>query len=241
MTHLKTLIVLFCVALLLLRTVSLSAQDAPTLEPTVAPAGTDVQVDANDGKTLYGSYFAASDSNAPAVLLIHQLYTNRSSWNTQVPLLLDAGFKVLTIDLRGYGQTRGKINWKEAQNDTVSWANWLKTQPGVQSIAVMGSSMGANLALAGCAAIEGCIGAVAISPSLNYFGVTTDEAMQAGFPSLIVYADNDRYPKQDVPGMLELAGEHANSIIYSGRTHGMDLFGEHDDLSGQIIEWLKNR
>src|SRR5262249_5246661 len=144
------------------------AQDAtPTPPPT---DNTDVQITASDGKTLYASFYAGN-GDGKAVILLHELYTNRSSWKPLMQPLLDNGFKVLAVDLRGYGKTKGKINWKQAQKDTVEWSEWLKTQPGVQAIELVGSSMGANLALNGCAAIEGRLGTVAISPGLNYFGV----------------------------------------------------------------------
>lgn len=220
---------------------TLNTATAQEAAPAPSAAGVDVEVTASDGKTLYGSYFATGDGDAPAVILLHQLYTNRSSWTQLVQPLLDGGFKVLAVDLRGYGKTKGKISWKTAQQDSVDWANWLKGQPGVQSVATVGSSMGSNLALNGCATIEGCKGAVAISPSLNYFNVTTDAALQAGFPALIIYADRDRYPAADMPKMLELGAERVTTIVYSGRTHGVDLFKEHDELAGQIVEWLKGR
>lgn len=221
----------------------LSGYTSAEQETASAPsaAGLDIEIAASDGKALYGSYFAASEGDGPAVLLLHQLYTNRSSWTPLVQPLLDADFKVLVVDLRGYGKTKGKINWKTAQQDTVDWANWVKGQPGVQSVALAGSSMGSNLALNGCAAVEGCKGTVALSPSLNYFNVTTDTALQAGFPMLIIYADRDRYPATDMPTMLELGAERVTTIVYSGRTHGVDLFNEHEELAGQIVEWLKQR
>ncbi len=235
MNYLRTgLVVLLS---LLLSVFSLSAQDTA---PAPSTSGSDVQIAASDGKTLYASYFAA-DGDSKAVILLHELYTNRSSWKPLVQPLLDSGFKVLAIDLRGYGKTKGKINWKTAQKDTVEWADWLKAQPGVQSIELVGSSMGANLALNGCAAISGCLGAVAISPGLNYFGVKTSDAVQAGFPALIVYADRDSYPKNDVPKMQELGGDHLEILLYSGRTHGIGLFKEHDDLAGSIVTWLAGR
>lgn len=214
------------------------AQDAGTTAS--GASGVDVEIKATDGKTLYGSYFA-KEGDGKSVLLLHELYTNRSSWTPLVQPLLDAGFKVLAVDLRGYGKTKGKINWKNAQGDTVAWADWLKAQAGVQSIALVGSSMGANLALNGCAAISGCVGAVAISPGLNYFGVKTKDAVTAGFPALIVYADRDTYPKTDVPKMQELGSDHLEILLYSGRTHGMGLFKEHDDLAGAIVNWLAGK
>lgn len=215
----------------------------PVAAQEAAPSstsGVDVEITASDGKTLYGSYFAA-EGDAKAVILLHELYTNRSSWKPLVQPLLDAGFKVLAVDLRGYGKTKGKINWKTAQQDTVAWADWLKAQPGVQSIETVGSSMGANLALNGCAAISGCLGAVALSPGLNYFGVSTTDAVQAGFPALIVYADRDTYPKDDVPKMKELGGDSIELLVYTGRTHGVGLFKDDEKLAGTIVSWLAAR
>lgn len=226
------------ITLLLVIVFPAAAQD--TTPPPPTPPDPEIQITARDGKTLYGSYFAV-DGDGKAVILLHELYTNRSSWKPLVQPLLDAGFKVLAVDLRGYGKTKGKINWKQAQTDTVDWAAWLKTQAGVQGIMLVGSSMGANLALNGCAAVEGCAGAVAISPGLNYFGVKTADAVQSGFPALIVYADHDTYPKNDVPKMQDLGRDHVEILLYTGRAHGMILFKEHDELAGAIVQWLAAR
>jgi pimeloyl-ACP methyl ester carboxylesterase len=211
----------------------------PTPAPEFEPVA--VELTAPDGKTLYGSYFSKSDGEGRAVLLLHQLYTNHTSWTPLIYPLMDAGYKVLAVDLRGYGKTRGKISWTAAQDDTVAWADWLKGQPGVTSVAVVGSSMGSSLALVGCAAIEGCIGAVAISPGINYFDVYTGDAVQAGFPSLLIYAENDRYPKVDVPQLKELGGDHVQVQLYAGRAHGVDLFKTYDDIVPLIVSWIGER
>lgn len=228
------------VTILLLLIGSLThAQDSPTATPNES-GGQDVEIEGSDGRTLYGTYFDPG-GDAPAVLLLHQLYTNRSSWTPLIYPLVEAGFKVLAVDLRGYGQTRGAINWEAAEADNLLWGDWLRTQPGVSRVLTVGSSMGSNLALNACASIEGCGGAVALSPSLNYFDVVTEDALAVGFPVLIVYAENDRYPKADVPGMLELGAGHTESLVYPGRTHGVDLFDAHDDLIPTLVTWLQGR
>jgi pimeloyl-ACP methyl ester carboxylesterase len=211
------------------------AQDAPASE------GVDVMIEAGDGRRLYGTYFSRSDDSAPAVLLLHQLYTNRSSWTPLIYPLLDNGFKVLAVDLRGYGQTRGAINWDEAQNDSLLWGDWLRGQTGVSGVRTVGSSMGANLALNACAVISDCGGAVAISGSLNYFDVTTADALAAGFPVLLMYAARDPYPRADSPRMIELGGDHIESIVYDGRAHGVSLFDAYPDAIPSIVAWLLER
>lgn len=234
--------ILLAVTLLLSISVSLAfAQDTAPEAPTPAPAPSpDVQIEASDGRKLYGTYYD-NGGDGPAVLLLHQLYTNRSSWTPLVGPLRENGFKVLVIDLRGYGQTRGSINWTQAQDDTLRWAEWLRGQPGVNKLLMGGSSMGANLALVGCAAVDGCAASVALSPGLNYFGVTTESAIASGRPALIVYADRDRYPKDDVPAMQQIPGAAIETLVYEGRDHGVDLFRAHEELAGAIVGWLAGR
>lgn len=211
------------------------------------PAPTPVQVQAHDGLVLSGDYYVPYSGESPAVLLLHQLYTTRRSWSAVIAPLLANGYRVLAVDLRGYGQTRGRINWAGAQADTQAWLAWLYAQPGVRSGAVfiMGSSMGSNLALVGCAEAPRCAGAVAVSPGLNYFGVTTSGAITDGIPALLIYADRDSRPARDVPRMLALAedaGLVSISVIrYAGRAHGMDLFTTQSDLLDQVLAWMNSR
>jgi dienelactone hydrolase len=231
------------VLLLLFLISPLSAQEEIAPTPEVAPAFEPLQVEleAPDGLKLKGEYFSKSDGEGRAVLLLHQLYTNHSSWTPLIYPMMDAGYKVLAVDLRGYGLTRGKISWTAAQDDTIAWVDWLKAQPGVTSIAMVGSSMGSSLALVGCAAVDGCVGAVAISPGLNYFDVYTGDAIKDGFKSLIVYAENDRYPKEDVPMLQELGGENVQTVVYTGRAHGVDLFKQEEELVPLIVTWIGER
>lgn len=215
-----------------------SAPAAPTVSDPTAPHLIDLP--ASDGLTLRGAYFAPH-AEAPAVLLLHQLYTTRHSWDALTLALMESGYNVLAVDLRGYGKTRGSINWAKAQEDTQRWAAWLSQQSGVQSVTLIGSSMGSALALTGCAGFDSCKGAVAISPSLNYFGVSTEAAITDGFPILSVYAENDRYPSEDMPTMQELAGDKMTVIMLTGRAHGIDLFRQDETLIPSIIEWVKAR
>jgi dienelactone hydrolase len=229
---------------------SIAAQEpAPeaTPEPTPEPPPYElltVTVEASDGLPLVGDYIVPPGSEyGPVVILIHQLYTNNSSWTPIIGPLWANGYRILAVDVRGAGRTRGAINWAQAQDDTLTWLDWLYGQPGVQLDAVhlVGSSMGANLALVGCAAAAHCNGVVAISPGLHYYGVYTEGAITSGIPALVVYAERDYYPARDVPLMEEkLAELELNSMTtmaYPGNAHGVDLFAE-EELIPAIIGWL---
>lgn len=222
-------------------TMTLHAQET-TPEPDDDSAQV-VNIEATDGVTLVADYY---DGRGTAVLLLHQLYTTRHSWGWVAESLSQRGYRVLAPDLRGYGQSRGAINWTRAQDDVQMWIDWLADEHGVQSAFIMGSSMGANLALVGCADAPRCSGAVALSPGLNYFGVHTDSAVTSGERILLVYGSLDMRPRRDIPRMWALAEEagmenRLSEIVYEGRSHGMALFNEDDTLLTQIVAWMRER
>jgi 3-oxoadipate enol-lactonase len=52
-----------------------------------------------------GSLYYEIDGEGPAVTLIHPGLWDSRTWDAQVPILLDAGFRVLRYDIRGYGRS----------------------------------------------------------------------------------------------------------------------------------------
>ena len=53
------------------------------------------------GRRLY--YDLAGPENGPVVCITHSLASDGGSWAEQVPPLLEAGFRVLRLDMRGHG------------------------------------------------------------------------------------------------------------------------------------------
>ena len=53
------------------------------------------------GRRLY--YDITGPENAPVVCITHSLASDGGSWAEQVPPLLEAGFRVLRLDMRGHG------------------------------------------------------------------------------------------------------------------------------------------
>jgi pimeloyl-ACP methyl ester carboxylesterase len=70
---------------------------------TVSSVGTEVverSVDA-DGARLY--YLDAGPEDGPALLLVHGLLSDKSTWDRALPLLAERGLRVLAVDLLGHG------------------------------------------------------------------------------------------------------------------------------------------
>ena len=53
------------------------------------------------GRRLY--YDLAGPEDGPVVCITHSLASDGGSWAEQVPALLQAGFRVLRLDMRGHG------------------------------------------------------------------------------------------------------------------------------------------
>ena len=210
--------------------------------PALAQDGVrDVTLTARDGLTLVGTWMQVS-ADSPTVILLHQLYSSRQGWSPLVEALTANGYNVLAIDLRGYGQTRGRINWPKALIDVADWADWVRQQGVRDSISMLGSSMGSVLAIVACGADSACKTAIAISPGWEYYGIGVGVPLTEQFGErkvLIIYAERDRYPRQGVPRMVEAAPDVVTTLSYPGNAHGMDMIRQTSDTSlPAILDWL---
>lgn len=111
---------------------------------------------AADGIKLKVSFFAAPKPG-PGVLLLHQCNRQRKIWDGLALQLVAAGINVLTLDLRGFGESGGdplaKLTPQQAQVEQAKWPSdidvafqFLQAQSGVQKdvIGVGGASCGVN-------------------------------------------------------------------------------------------------
>lgn len=234
---------LLLIVFILLSVASVVAQDLP--EPTP------VEVAAADGLALKGDFYAAgsAETPAPAVLVMHMYGSQRVAWLPIIPALVEAGYSVLNVDLRGFGETGGDENWTAAQTDVQSWLDWLRGQEGIrpEAIATMGASVGSNLALVGCAADEQCVTAIALSPGLDFYNVQPETAVVEGLrrrSALLVTAQGDRESAEGVKQMVAGARGEITAVFYTGSAHGTGLFTAarlRDQLTETILDWLDSK
>ncbi len=216
-----------------------------TVTPTPGPteANIPVQFPIGDGLVIAGTYYGAPSRPAPTVLLLHMEGSTKEVWRLFAAQLQIAGYNVLTIDLRGYGDTGGTVDWGKAIQDIPSVLDRVRTFPGVDAgrISVVGAGMGANVALAACATYSGCSNLALISPTLNTQGLQTGDAMtQYGRrPVLIVASKSDKPSNADSGTLDKLAQGDHKLQLYDGPGYGTVLLSTHTDLSGLIIQWLK--
>jgi alpha-beta hydrolase superfamily lysophospholipase len=174
------------------------------------------------------------------LILLHQLDSNRQSYDEFTKLAMKNNYSILAIDFRGHGSSERRWqeftedDFKAMENDVFAAKQYLKNQ-GINTIYIIGASIGANTAI-NFAAHNNDIGAVvALSPSFNYKGISTRESiLTLKKPLLIMVSKDDSQSFNDSIVMTQLA--NAYTISLNGNSHGTDMLN--NITSQKIIEWL---
>lgn len=213
--------------------------------PSVRAAGHTVALRTADGTTLSASLYDAG-RQAPAVVLVHMLRRTHEDWDPVADALQQAGFHVLSIDLRGHGASSGSYDaggdLGVLQQDVVAAIALLQARSDVTRgrIGVAGASIGANLAVLAAAGDPAVRSVALLSPGLEYRGVKCEGAMRkyAPRPALLVAASNDPYALRSVRQLASDAP--ANEVLtLEGAGHGTMMLARDPDLAGRLVDWFK--
>lgn len=202
-----------------------------------------------DNFEIFSTYYAQED-NTPAIILLHMLDRNRDDWNDFALMLQNEGYTVLSIDLRGHGQSvfknEEKFVWNDFSEqdfnnmvlDVEAAKNFLMEKADLSNLFVIGASIGANMALY-YGSENDVKGIVLLSPGLEYRGVKTEEAMKNyKGPVLIVASNEDTYSATSANKLYSLAQGKKQIKVYDDAGHGTRMFAK-TDLEVLIINWLK--
>ena len=229
----------------------------PSPEPTIVSAtaapetaviqssSETVTIEAVDGLVLHATYFGPGGTAPfPGVILLHMLGGNRQVWadNGFADALTASGYAVLALDMRGHGESGSDQDWTKAGDDLQRvWAYFTGLENvDAKRTAVIGASIGSNMALR-TGADEPAIKTVALlSPGLDYRGVTTEEAMtQFGQrPILIVASEEDSYSANSSRTLAEIAQGEIVLQLYDGAGHGTNMINRQPDLTDLLLDWL---
>jgi len=242
--------------------VSANAARAQQSQPA-APHTVDLK--STDGTLLKATFFPAAKPG-PGVLLFHQSNRTRTSWDDVARQLAAAGINTLTLDDRGYGESGGTHEgaWEKKHADLETAFQFLISQPGVQRdvIGLGGAGSHGVVNAVETARLHPARIKSLVMMSGETFRPGIEFLHQASqLPELFVVADTDEYPPT-VEAMLWLyarASSPSRKLIrYSAAqeapwlwyetydaskvpatgSHGTDLFRDHPDLSGIIVQWF---
>ncbi|MGH9498278.1 MAG: alpha/beta hydrolase [Terriglobales bacterium] len=197
---------------------------ATLLLANVAAAQQTVSFPTEDGGEVYADVYGAGSRD---IVLAHGGRFNKQSWEKQARILATAGFRVLALDFRGYGKSRGpgQSDPMDAplRLDVLAAVRYLR-KTGATSVSVVGGSMGGGAA--GDASITSQPGEI---DRVVFLGAAPNlPAERLKCRSLFIVARNDasgdgpRLP--GIRAQYEKAPEPKKLIILDGSAHAQYLF-----------------
>lgn len=208
------------------------------------PSGRAVEFLAPDGYRISATYYPPQkEGKHPVVILVHQFNSTRADFADFIPDLLKQDFAVLAYDIRGMGQSRGgatQIN--DFPKDVRGAVDYLKSTSGVESdkVAVLGASVGANVAFVASGSIPEVKAAVSLSPSntTSRGGVLLGQDIPNFSPHNILIA-SDENEKTDADFIFSLSREIKRQRVYPGAGHGRSILGN-KQAREDIIRFLND-
>ena len=221
---------------------------------TFTASSKEISLETSDGFNLLSTFLTPNKGNGAGLILIHQGGSDRSEWAFMHSKLLDAGYVILSYDIRGMGASpqesaNGKVieNIYNAPNqaslDLKATLNYLENIVAVDNerIGILGASIGGNLAVVGSATMK-IKSAVSIS--------SKTEAVQnlAGFkdikPKSIYYISSMERVGARAKGAEEMYnmtdGPRDIAVAAEDHGHGVTILHDNPVLQDEILRWFHN-
>jgi alpha-beta hydrolase superfamily lysophospholipase len=197
-----------------------------------------------DGWTIHADLYGTGDRG---VVLAHGGRFTKGSWAKQARELVKAGFRVLAIDLRGYGLSQeGPASARAdfaSPLDVLAAVRYLRKN-GAQTVSVVGGSMGGTAAADASAQAEpGEIDRVVL---LGAYASVAPETLRVR--KLFIVSREDlgsgdipRLPR--IRAQYEKAPEPKELVILDGSAHAQFIFGtdQGERLMREILRFLTAR
>jgi pimeloyl-ACP methyl ester carboxylesterase len=205
-----------------------------------AAAQTTVSFPTEDGGVVYADVYGEGDRG---VVLAHGGQFNKESWEKQARTLVAAGFRVLALDFRGYGKSRGPGDSDPMDAplhlDVLAAVRYLR-KADAKSVSIVGGSMGGGAA--GDASIASRPGEI---DRVVFLGAAPNgPADKLKSSTLFIVARDDASgdgPR--LPGIREQykkAPEPKKLIILDGSAHAQFLFqtNQGERVMREILRFL---
>ena len=216
-------------------------------KPAQPPAPQVLDLTATDGIKIKVSYFSAGKPGA-GVLLLHQCDHERKIWDGLAQQLAAAGINVVTMDLRGFGESGGTPHKQgETPPEMQKWPGdidlafqYLKSQPEVKpdQIGVGGGSCGVDNAVKTAMRHPEVQSLVLLAGPTDVKG--RQFLRQSKLPVFFAVADDDQYPPMvDVTEYLYAISASPGKTFahYQTGRHAAEIFAVHPDLPVAIVDW----
>jgi hypothetical protein len=174
-------------------------------------------------------------------------------WDELAGQLAAAGINVLTLDLRGFGESAGtpadKATPQEAAEAQQKWPGdidsafaYLTSQPSVKRgvIGVGGASCGVNNSVQTARRHPADVKSLVLLSGGTDLPGRQFLRQSSQLPTLFAVADDDEFrPTVDsVPWLYSISSNTGKKLVHYARGgHGADMFAVHPELRGVIVDW----
>jgi pimeloyl-ACP methyl ester carboxylesterase len=204
-----------------------------------AAAQQQVSFPTQDGGIVYADLYGKGDRG---VVLAHGGRFTKESWAKQAQILQQSGFRVLAIDFRGPGQSRGpqsKSGDDGTEYDVLAAVRYLH-KTGAKTVSVVGASFGGEAAAD--ASIDAEPGEIDRLVLLAAWTDREPEKIKGRKLFIVARADaNDDGPRlPKIRANYEKAASPKELIILDGSAHAQFLFAtdQGDRLMREILRFL---
>lgn len=209
------------------------------------------------GRTLDAVLVKPAESPRAALLICHGIGETVEYWTGVQHLLASKGVASLVFDYTGYGRSRGAVDWRRCEEDSLAAFEYLKAMRMEAPVSLLGFSMGSGIAtailkraeperLVLCAAFTSlrdaaCSMGLPRRCCMALPAIWGGEAPLHGWarPVLIVHGERDRtFPVAMARRLAEWAGPTAELVVAPGQRHKEPFYRPQPAFWGPVAEWL---
>ena len=210
-----------------------------------------VTIQSSDNWELKGDYYPPIPrvKNAPGLLLLPAFGGNRAAYKETAPFFQKKGYAVLTIDLRGMGESRQKNNpnnipnLKGIDNDVQAAMNFLvsRKETDTSRLGVLAASTICNAAVHAIDHDNRVRAVVLLSGA--YDSTATQLLTSDDFPpSLIVASYDDKIGIKNAVSLREKMGNPKSKVqLFLNAGHGLNMFWSPNgkELGDLMVKWFE--
>lgn len=204
------------------------------------PAEEQVSFSTRDGALIYANLYGGG---AHGVVLAHGGRFTKESWHEQIPDLVGAGFRVLAIDFRGYGQSQAPTARSPAEDarnlDVLAAVEYLR-RTGATTVSVVGASMGGDYAAEAAEANPDKIDRLVLLAAGAYTPLIKTRARKLFIMSRDDIIGDNRPRLPQIRSQYERASDPKYFIALEGSAHAQLIFGTNQGnrLMQEILRFL---
>lgn len=199
-----------------------------------------IKVSTADGQELHA---VEAGTGQHGVLLLHDAGRTSADWRLFADKLAGKGYRVLTLDLRGHGESANILetepDWPGMTQDVTAAVAHLRKR-GARKVSVVGAGLGANLAVQAASTDDSLETVVLLSPGLNIHGYKPS-GMVEGYgerPLLLAAAKDDRKAASTVKFLATKTSGPTRAVYLKGTSSGTNLLDDNPSLEDGVLSWL---